>query len=496
MRDFLKVLNESFRIKAGLLIAATAVLYALLINNLNLWTDEIYSVLMAKDSFKEMFYLLMTEDSKPPLYYLYLKGVLVLFPQQYEIFAAHFASYILLLGAQLFAATAVKKDYGSKTALWLILLIAVMPQSLWLAFEARTYMLSALLMLMALVYGLRLTRTPAAVDFWKFGTVTVLALYSHYYCAVWLMFLYALLLADLLRTKKTAAAKRLLLTAFAAAALFAPWLLVPLATGARISEDWYVTSDFVMMSPMFFYDPLAPDIQQSVFFMATFIETSAFTFIAVCGLFDRQRDSFTLRQLFWTAALSFFLTYALLLGLSYLVRPMVTARYLKIFSLIWYLAGAVVLAQNKILQKGFLLLAAIGFAGSYADVRIASFDRTYYNAAHDIRQFIGTDQTIMTLDNSNLFCEYYLPEYKCVLAVGEKGEILRWPSVMKNIDLYHQEPAEMTLILSIYSRTNSSNCLLYDSLYRQGNGISMCMETAQRVWTLLQNSLKLRLDKH
>ena len=61
-------IRHSFAGKACLLIGITAVLYGLLINNLNLWTDEIYSVLMAKDSLGDMFHLLLTEDSKPPLY--------------------------------------------------------------------------------------------------------------------------------------------------------------------------------------------------------------------------------------------------------------------------------------------------------------------------------------------------------------------------------------------------------------------------------------------
>ena len=47
-------IRHSFAGKACLLIGITAVLYGLLINNLNLWTDEIYSVLMAKDSLGDM----------------------------------------------------------------------------------------------------------------------------------------------------------------------------------------------------------------------------------------------------------------------------------------------------------------------------------------------------------------------------------------------------------------------------------------------------------
>ena len=209
-------IRHSFTGKSCLLIGITAVLYGLLINNLNLWTDEIYSILMAKDSLGDMFHLLLTEDSKPPLYYLYLKGILALFPNEYEIWGAHFASYILLLAAQLFAVTEVRKDYGDRTALWLTALMLLMPQSLWLAFEVRTYMLSAFLMLAALVYGLRVSEQPELRDYFKLGAATVLALYSHYYCALWLMFLYLFLLADILRARRFEQLKPFLATAGAA----------------------------------------------------------------------------------------------------------------------------------------------------------------------------------------------------------------------------------------------------------------------------------------
>ena len=329
-------IRHSFTRKACLLIGITAVLYGPLINNLNLWTDEIYSVLMAKDSLGDMFHLLLTEDSKPPLYYLYLKGILALFPNEYEIWGAHFASYILLLAAQLFAVTEVRKDYGDRTALWLTALMLLMPQSLWLAFEVRTYMLSAFLMLAALVYGLRVSEQPELRDYFKLGAATVLALYSHYYCALWLMFLYLFLLADILRARRFEQLKPFLATAGAAALLFAPWLAVPLSTGGEISRNWYVTMDFVRVSAQFFTTPPAAEIWQSPFFIATTLAATSLTFIVICGVTDTAGGKMTKpdsnSKLLTTAAGTVLATYLLLILLSVTVRPMVTTRYMYIIS--------------------------------------------------------------------------------------------------------------------------------------------------------------------
>ncbi len=495
-----KTLLAKFQVKAGILIVLTAVLYGLLLNNINLWTDEIYSVLMANDSFKDMFHLLMTEDSKPPLYYLYLKFVLFFFPKSYEIFGAHFASYILLIAAQIFAATEIRRDYGDKVALWMIALLLLMPHSLWLAFEVRTYMLSALLMLMALVYGCRLLNSPNNFDFIKFAISSLLALYTHYYCAVWLMFLYAFLGFLLIIQKKYTTLKKFLCATFMVALLFAPWILVPLRTAGAISQYWYVTMDFVKMSTQFFINPLVGDMVQSIFHAFTVLAASTLSFIIVCGIFSLKDIQTQHKKLCFLLAIAFFsilATYSLLYILSIIIRPMLTSRYMLIFSLIWFLAGAVVLSSYRWLQKGFMALALVGFFVTYDDIRAASFDKGYSNLVHDIRLFVPRNAPILTFDNNNLFCEYYLPEYTCLAIVGETGEILRIPSILKNIDLYYSPLPPIVFALDSYKLLAQTNeCLNFQTYYRKSYGIDLCKINAQDATYMMQNSLNLRLNKY
>ena len=352
MLEFIKFAKSNFAFKGILLILTTVISYIFLVNNINLWTDELYSVLMAKDSFGDMWNSLTTEDSKPPLYYLYLKFILFLFPKKYEIFGAHFASFVLLILAQIFAFISVKKDYGDKVALWLIALIMLLPHSLWLALEVRTYMLSALLMLMALVFGLRLTRTPTKGDFYKFGISSILALYSHYYCAIWLMFLYLFILALLIKDKTfNKHGRKYIFTTLIVAICFLPWIVVPLNNASNISKYWYVNNEFVWFSWRFFTNPLQPEILQSVFFIATVFCVVSFNFCILIGVFNTKQFPHKLQRAFIIAVFSFVATYMLLLFVSYLYRPIVTARYLKIFSLILYFSGAIVISQFKIIQK-------------------------------------------------------------------------------------------------------------------------------------------------
>lgn len=41
------------------------------------------------------------------------------------------------------------------------------------------------------------------------------------------------------------------------------------------------------------------------------------------------------------------------------------------FSLIWYAAGAAVLAKSSFLPRGFIIIALLGFAGTYGDFKAA-----------------------------------------------------------------------------------------------------------------------------
>ena len=496
MQKLIDFIYHNFMVKAILLIVITAISYGFLINNLNLWSDEIYSVLMAKDSFSDMWELLSTEDSKPPLYYLYLKGVLTLFPQKYEIFGAHFASYILLLVAQIFSITAIRKDYGDKVSFWMVVILMLHPISLWLAFEVRTYILSSLLLLICLVYGLRLTRTPRKIDFIKFGVFSVLALYSHYYAGIFLMFLYAMILF-LLTYDKTFEkyGKQFLLTAFIVAIAFAPWLYVPLKTASNISKFWYVNDSFVIFSPRFFIEPLQPEILQSIFFIATTFCATSFSFVCLVGCFNTSSFSHKLKRLFIVSFGAFLASYLLLIILSYAIRPMVTARYLKTFSLIFYLAGAVTISYLPQIKKAIFIILIVGFVFTYADVRKAFFDTKYKEVIDDINKYIPKNRIVLTLDNANLFCEYYLPNHRCPLAVGKHGEILRLKTLLNNIGLYYKELDETIYTLSIYNKVGG-DCKEYTSTYRLGATVKVCKIPKRVARDLLDKSLNSRLNNY
>lgn len=490
-------LNFDFRFCAGGIIFIASLLYGLLLNNLNLWSDELYSVLMAKDSWSEMWHLLLTEDSKPPLYYAYLKIVLALFPKEYEIWAAHFASLVLFVGALIFVLTEVRNDYGDRLSLILAGIFVIMPCSLWLAFEVRTYMLSAFLLFSALIYGVRVLENPENKNFFKLGFVTILALYSHYYCMVWFVSLYTGILFCLFKENKLKKyGKKFFLTAVISFGLFMPWLVVPLSTGGEISKFWYVNTDFVKLSPMFFINPFDPEILQSAFYLATCFITTAFSFIVLCGVFNLELFSTKEKRLFLFAIGTFFLTYVLLILCSFMIRPLVTARYLKIFALVWYTAGAVMLCKGQVIRRTFLITSMLLFGFSYSDIMAISFDTGIKNAVAEIKTFVPKSHKIITLDNSNLFCEYYLPEYTCLAAVGEYGEILRQPSILKNIDYYSEEKPEVNLILSIYSKIDDfDECLTYTSYYRRGHNLRLCQISKQQAEQLLNDSLNLRLKR-
>lgn len=124
-----------------------------------------------------------------------------------------------------------------------------------------------------------------------------------------------------------------------------------------------------------FTTPPAAEIWQSPFFIATTLAATSLTFIVICGVTDVAGGKMTKpdsnSKLLTTAAGTVLATYLLLILLSVTVRPMVTTRYMYIFSLIWYAAGAAVLAKSSFLPRGFIIIALLGFAGTYGDFKAA-----------------------------------------------------------------------------------------------------------------------------
>jgi hypothetical protein len=290
------------------------------------------------------------------------------------------------------------------------------------------------------------------------------------------MFLYGLIFVLLIKEKKLKTnGVKLVLTTISVALIFAPWLIVFSNAVNSVGHIWYVHDDFVRFSWQFFTNPLQPEIIQSVYFIATTLSASVFSFLLILGLVNMLKFEAKSKKIIILTMGCFCLTYALLFFLSATIRPMVTARYLKIFSMPLYLGGAIVIAKYKDISKAVLPILLLGFYFTYTDVRIISFDKGYQNAIHDIKQFISTDKPLLVTDNSNLFCEYFLPEYNCLLLASDDGEILRKKSQLTAYKKIHQIPKEAVFSISIYGSADTADqCSEYKSDYRFGQNIKLC----------------------
>ena len=158
---------------------------------------------------------------------------------------------------------------------------------------------------------------------------------------------------------------------------------------------------------------------------------------------------------------------------------------------------SVTIAFTNGTREIFLFLAFMGFFVTYGDIRAASFDKGFSALVHDIKLFVPTNMPILTLDNNNLFCEYYLPEYTCLALVDETGEILRIPSILKNIERYYEPLPPVVYALESYKQlTKSNECINFQTYYRKSYGTDVCKLKAQDAVILLQKSLTLRLNKY
>lgn len=123
-------------VSVGLLVYSLAMMLSY---GQSVWFDEGYSILLAKQSFSELF-ALTSVDAHPPFYYILLKLWGEIF--SFNEFALRSLSAILAAGAVVLAVNLTKKQFGWKVAVLALPFVVLAPFVLRYAYEIRMYALA------------------------------------------------------------------------------------------------------------------------------------------------------------------------------------------------------------------------------------------------------------------------------------------------------------------------------------------------------------------
>lgn len=174
----------------------------------SIWFDETFTLGIIQHSYSELIYLTGC-DVHPPMYYILLKGfadgIGSLLSDVPVIYCARFFSsipYIVLLILQLIR----RKKSGEKLSLNIMLLMFCMPNIMDYGIEVRMYSLALVLVLVAYMLGYRIYYEDDNrwTNWIALAIVSLLSIYTHYYCGICIIAIYFLLFFKKLKTKEVA----------------------------------------------------------------------------------------------------------------------------------------------------------------------------------------------------------------------------------------------------------------------------------------------------
>lgn len=235
---------EKYMVIVLYLVSFLVLLFSILILfNKVVWADEICSLAMIKNSFKDIFYI-NANDVHPPFYYCTLKIFVTILTKVLPLVSTtilgkifSFIPYILII---ILINTKIRKKYGITTAAIATLLITMMPQIIPNFVELRMYSWGMFLVLCSYISLIDAVELNRKKDWIVFTLFSVLSVYVHFYSCLTMVFMYALiLLYAIIKNKKII--KKIILSGLIVALCYIPWLLVIISHIAKSTSGFWIS---------------------------------------------------------------------------------------------------------------------------------------------------------------------------------------------------------------------------------------------------------------
>ena len=208
----------------------------------NFWTDECYTIHAIHLSYGEILHYLLTADAHPPTYYYFAKVLCDVFG--YTPFVYHMTAYIPFVLILIVSLTLVRRTFGNETAFVVMVCGALLTSSFKYATEVRMYELALLFMLLFAVYFYRVMESDDSrlltKDTLLLALFTVLASYTHIFCAIGIGMFLMIALPVVFRWKREKFKHALLAFVVFGAACF-PVAIYAASRFDRFPDDFWIT---------------------------------------------------------------------------------------------------------------------------------------------------------------------------------------------------------------------------------------------------------------
>lgn len=403
-----KIRTDRFRILSWGGVAFFTLLYASLIFNQNVWTDEIFTLKLIQNDFAGIVEG-TAADVHPPLYYFLARAALLIFGdslQVQKLVTILPMSLTLLLGA-----TKVRRQFSDATACFFIWTLGCLPCTMEYAVQVRMYSMALLAVTACGLSALEAFETEKR-GAWIGLTVSALAAaWLHYFALGSVLLIQGFLLLALL-LKKRRKLKCWLAAAAVMIAGYAPWAGVFLRQSAGVAQSYWIPE--ITWSTVADYFQWAFGINKWKWPAWAFTALAVGAGImAVSGAAKRRREE--------TAALLAMLVPALTAAagviLSFLIRPVYRDQYvfpaMGLFCLFFAVELSRLVKRKAILIPVCLFLLFLG-AVQYLETWRQEYRSTLTDQTVEFwEEHVGEDDLIVYNLEVYEFCySYYFPEEK------------------------------------------------------------------------------------
>lgn len=384
-RNFKKIL-------IAILLAAAA-LYAVFSLKSHVWADEAYSFALVRHSYAGIWKI-TAADSHPPLFYFLLKTLIA--PFGYNLYVARFVSSIPCLAVIAVGGIQLRKLFGTRTAVFFMVLYALFPFLMTYTTEVRMYSIAELGILLNAIFAYHCWKWNKKADWAIFAIGGLTAAYSHYFALVSAGLIYGLFFI-LILCKKRVLLKNWFCASLATVLVYLPWL------GNLISQLIFKANNVYWIAPItpativsYVMDVFSADAMMlyPLFFGAAYL----IAFIAVMASKDKERIGLSLCALAIPLG-----TIAVGVIASLLLRPVFVIRYVtpSLPLIVIFFAYALGKMKNEMLISSLLTVALIGGVNNIATTaKLAAIPESNRISVAQVEQYPGYEAFVVMSGNS------------------------------------------------------------------------------------------------
>lgn len=408
----------------------------------DIWYDEVFSLVFANASFREMISL-TASDVHPPFYYIYLKLIMdigkLIVPTVASEVVAKAASIIPWLGLGAIALTFVRQRYGLLVGGLFLFLVSLMPNVGGFFIEIRMYSLALFLVVGAFVSCILILEAVANgsgnykksfVSLFIFG---ILAAYTQYFTCIAIIGVYLVLFIGLMVYHKKLERNYItmtILSVLASVLLYIPWLPFLLKQLKGVSQSYWIQPMNLRSIPGIIKYLYLPSSGYGIWnYIAAILAILATAMIVVMFILSKPE---WYKIIIAVAAL---IVPGLIVIVGYIAsmlgHPIFTYRYIipaagVVYMALAYMLGCVVKKDKLwalVLIIPFLLVGYLNQGALRYEEGVKS---EMMPEANRLLSAIGEDDVVITnFDQTATLMDYYLPDADVYFYEGEVDPVVR-----------------------------------------------------------------------